>query len=140
MRNSVCEASPWEFWLPCKLKCTCVPFFFRLGANIFLTSSGLIKLGDFGCSVKLKNNAQTMPGEVNSTLGTAGRDWPDRALRRRPITVRLPSGLSITPVVSSTREQGGGFLNTFSPRVRGRRKVLLLFPGTLSFVVHMGDV
>lgn len=47
---------------------------FFLGANIFLTSSGLIKLGDFGCSVKLKNNAQTMPGEVNSTLGTAGRD------------------------------------------------------------------
>ena len=45
---------------------------FLLGANIFLTSSGLIKLGDFGCSVKLKNNAQTMPGEVNSTLGTAG--------------------------------------------------------------------
>lgn len=43
-----------------------------LGANIFLTSSGLIKLGDFGCSVKLKNNAHTMPGEVNSTLGTAG--------------------------------------------------------------------
>ncbi|CDQ82781.1 unnamed protein product [Oncorhynchus mykiss] len=41
------------------------------GANIFLTSSGLIKLGDFGCSVKL-NNAQTMPGEVNSTMGTAG--------------------------------------------------------------------
>ena len=45
---------------------------FSLGANIFLTSSGLIKLGDFGCSEKLKNNAQTMPGEVNSTLGTAG--------------------------------------------------------------------
>lgn len=44
------------------------------GANIFLTSSGLIKLGDFGCSVKLKNNTQTMPGEVNSTLGTAGED------------------------------------------------------------------
>ncbi|KAK7902164.1 hypothetical protein WMY93_018933 [Mugilogobius chulae] len=42
------------------------------GANIFLTSSGLIKLGDFGCSVKLRNNTQTMPGEVNSTLGTAG--------------------------------------------------------------------
>jgi mitogen-activated protein kinase kinase kinase 4 len=42
-----------------------------IGANIFLTSSGLIKLGDFGCSVKL-NNAQTMPGEVNSTMGTAG--------------------------------------------------------------------
>uniref|UniRef100_A0A8C4HIJ7 Protein kinase domain-containing protein n=1 Tax=Dicentrarchus labrax TaxID=13489 RepID=A0A8C4HIJ7_DICLA len=40
------------------------------GANIFLTSSGLIKLGDFGCSVKLRNNTHTMPGEVNSTLGT----------------------------------------------------------------------
>uniref|UniRef100_A0A3Q0SR40 Mitogen-activated protein kinase kinase kinase 4 n=1 Tax=Amphilophus citrinellus TaxID=61819 RepID=A0A3Q0SR40_AMPCI len=40
-------------------------------ANIFLTSSGLIKLGDFGCSVKLRNNTHTMPGEVNSTLGTA---------------------------------------------------------------------
>lgn len=45
---------------------------FATGANIFLTSSGLIKLGDFGCSVKLRNNTQTMPGEVNSTLGTAG--------------------------------------------------------------------
>lgn len=45
-----------------------------VGANIFLTSSGLIKLGDFGCSVKLKNNTQTMPGEVNSTLGTAGKE------------------------------------------------------------------
>lgn len=45
---------------------------FGTGANIFLTSSGLIKLGDFGCSVKLRNNTHTMPGEVNSTLGTAG--------------------------------------------------------------------
>lgn len=48
-------------------------FVYFPGANIFLTSSGLIKLGDFGCSVKLKNNTQTMPGEVNSTLGTAGK-------------------------------------------------------------------
>ncbi|KAG7230147.1 hypothetical protein INR49_009867 [Caranx melampygus] len=45
------------------------------GANIFLTSSGLIKLGDFGCSVKLRNNTHTMPGEVNSTLGTAADIW-----------------------------------------------------------------
>lgn len=52
----------------------CVGFFMYIsGANIFLTSSGLIKLGDFGCSVKLRNNTHTMPGEVNSTLGTAGR-------------------------------------------------------------------
>lgn len=50
------------------------------GANIFLTSSGLIKLGDFGCSVKLRNNTHTMPGEVNSTLGTAGRTSPQPRL------------------------------------------------------------
>lgn len=50
-------------------------FVFISGANIFLTSSGLIKLGDFGCSVKLRNNTHTMPGEVNSTLGTAGKKW-----------------------------------------------------------------
>uniref|UniRef100_A0A4X2LSH8 Mitogen-activated protein kinase kinase kinase 4 n=1 Tax=Vombatus ursinus TaxID=29139 RepID=A0A4X2LSH8_VOMUR len=53
------------------------------GANIFLTSSGLIKLGDFGCSVKLKNNAQTMPGEVNSTLGTAAYMAPEVITRAK---------------------------------------------------------
>lgn len=53
------------------------------GANIFLTSSGLIKLGHFGCSVKLKNNAQTMPGEVNSTLGTAAYMAPEVITRAK---------------------------------------------------------
>ncbi|KAG9493621.1 hypothetical protein GDO78_001486 [Eleutherodactylus coqui] len=53
------------------------------GANIFLTSSGLIKLGDFGCSVKLKNNSQTMPGEVNSTLGTAAYMAPEVITRAK---------------------------------------------------------
>ncbi|XP_026531030.1 mitogen-activated protein kinase kinase kinase 4 isoform X3 [Notechis scutatus] len=53
------------------------------GANIFLTSSGLIKLGDFGCSVKLKNNMQTMPGEVNSTLGTAAYMAPEVITRAK---------------------------------------------------------
>ncbi|XP_071997410.1 mitogen-activated protein kinase kinase kinase 4 isoform X3 [Engystomops pustulosus] len=53
------------------------------GANIFLTSAGLIKLGDFGCSVKLKNNAQTMPGEVNSTLGTAAYMAPEVITRAK---------------------------------------------------------
>ncbi|XP_039214176.1 mitogen-activated protein kinase kinase kinase 4 isoform X2 [Crotalus tigris] len=53
------------------------------GANIFLTSSGLIKLGDFGCSVKLKNNTQTMPGEVNSTLGTAAYMAPEVITRAK---------------------------------------------------------
>uniref|UniRef100_A0A8C8JWM9 Mitogen-activated protein kinase kinase kinase 4 n=1 Tax=Oncorhynchus tshawytscha TaxID=74940 RepID=A0A8C8JWM9_ONCTS len=52
------------------------------GANIFLTSSGLIKLGDFGCSVKL-NNAQTMPGEVNSTMGTAAYMAPEVITRAK---------------------------------------------------------
>uniref|UniRef100_A0A8C5BMQ1 Protein kinase domain-containing protein n=1 Tax=Gadus morhua TaxID=8049 RepID=A0A8C5BMQ1_GADMO len=53
------------------------------GANIFLTSSGLIKLGDFGCSVKLKNNSHTMPGEVNSTLGTAAYMAPEVITRAK---------------------------------------------------------
>ncbi|XP_042637508.1 mitogen-activated protein kinase kinase kinase 4 [Orycteropus afer afer] len=53
------------------------------GANIFLTSSGLIKLGDFGCSVRLKNSAQTMPGEVNSTLGTAAYMAPEVITRAK---------------------------------------------------------
>uniref|UniRef100_UPI003AAB5A69 mitogen-activated protein kinase kinase kinase 4 isoform X2 n=1 Tax=Centroberyx gerrardi TaxID=166262 RepID=UPI003AAB5A69 len=53
------------------------------GANIFLTSSGLIKLGDFGCSVKLKNNTHTMPGEVNSTLGTAAYMAPEVITRAK---------------------------------------------------------
>uniref|UniRef100_A0A8C6U274 Mitogen-activated protein kinase kinase kinase 4 n=1 Tax=Neogobius melanostomus TaxID=47308 RepID=A0A8C6U274_9GOBI len=53
------------------------------GANIFLTSSGLIKLGDFGCSVKLRNNTQTMPGEVNSTLGTAAFMAPEVITRAK---------------------------------------------------------
>uniref|UniRef100_UPI00358DF201 mitogen-activated protein kinase kinase kinase 4 n=1 Tax=Myxine glutinosa TaxID=7769 RepID=UPI00358DF201 len=53
------------------------------GANIFLTSSGHVKLGDFGCSVKLKNISQTMPGEVNSTLGTAAYMAPEVITRAR---------------------------------------------------------
>lgn len=59
------------------------PEAFHPGANIFLTSSGLIKLGDFGCSVKLKNNTQTMPGEVNSTLGTAAYMAPEVITRAK---------------------------------------------------------
>ncbi|XP_047207891.1 mitogen-activated protein kinase kinase kinase 4 isoform X3 [Girardinichthys multiradiatus] len=53
------------------------------GANTFLTSSGLIKLGDFGCSVKLRNNTHTMPGEVNSTLGTAAYMAPEVITRAK---------------------------------------------------------
>lgn len=39
------------------------------GVNIFFILFGLIKLGDFGCLVKFKNNVQIMFGEVNSILG-----------------------------------------------------------------------
>lgn len=46
------------------------------GANIFLTSDGPLKLGDFGSAVKLKNQL-TMPGEVNNLVGTAAFMAPE---------------------------------------------------------------
>ncbi|XP_061167485.1 mitogen-activated protein kinase kinase kinase 4-like [Saccostrea echinata] len=46
------------------------------GANIFLTSSGCLKLGDFGCSEKLKSHA-TLPGEFNSLVGTMAYMAPE---------------------------------------------------------------
>jgi len=47
--------------------CMCV----LLGANIFLTLKGSVKLGDFGCSVKLKSHT-TMPGELMTNAGAVG--------------------------------------------------------------------
>ncbi|XP_064627504.1 mitogen-activated protein kinase kinase kinase 4-like [Lineus longissimus] len=46
------------------------------GNNIFLTSSGQLKLGDFGCSAKLKNHT-TMAGEVNNLVGTTAFMAPE---------------------------------------------------------------
>ena len=43
----------------------------QLGANIFLTLKGSVKLGDFGCSVKLKSHT-TMPGELVTNAGGVG--------------------------------------------------------------------
>ena len=42
------------------------------GANIFVSSSGLIKLGDFGSAVRLKDPIHTMQGEVCKFGGTPG--------------------------------------------------------------------
>ncbi|CAC5409888.1 MAP3K4 [Mytilus coruscus] len=46
------------------------------GANVFLTSEGCLKLGDFGCSAKLKSQ-QTMPGEFNNIVGTTAYMAPE---------------------------------------------------------------
>lgn len=46
-----------------------------LGANIFVSSSGLIKLGDFGSAVRLKDPVHTMQGEVCKFRGTAGMQY-----------------------------------------------------------------
>lgn len=47
------------------------------GANIFLSSSGLIKIGDFGSAVKLKDALCTSVGEVFNTRGTAAFMAPE---------------------------------------------------------------
>lgn len=130
---------------------------FLLGANIFLTSSGLIKLGDFGCSVKLKNNAQTMPGEVNSTLGTAGGDWLDLSLPQWLITVCLVTGLSLhlccqhrpgrrgegfwpqTPQASTCQHVSDAEIR-LSLQSERRQESPLFLPRKTTFVVHKGFI
>ena len=52
--------------ITCKFPCF-------IGANIFVSSSGLIKLGDFGSAVRLKDPVHTMHGEVCKFRGTAGK-------------------------------------------------------------------
>ena len=42
------------------------------GANIFLVANDKLKLGDFGCSAKLKEHT-TIPGEMVAFVGTAGK-------------------------------------------------------------------
>lgn len=48
----------------------CVHDVIIAGANIFLSSNGSIKVGDFGLSVQLKNYNMTMPNEIKQQAGT----------------------------------------------------------------------
>ena len=48
-----------------------------IGANIFVSSDGYIKLGDFGSSIKLKNPFQTNYGEISNMRGTVGKGPED---------------------------------------------------------------
>ena len=51
---------------------TAPPVLFSPGANIFLTDEcRCLKLGDFGCSVKIVAHT-TMQGEVKGLVGTPG--------------------------------------------------------------------
>ncbi|XP_022256715.1 mitogen-activated protein kinase kinase kinase 4-like [Limulus polyphemus] len=45
-------------------------------ANIFLSSNGVLKLGDFGCCIKLMNHT-TMPGELCGLVGTPAYMAPE---------------------------------------------------------------
>ncbi|XP_068698407.1 mitogen-activated protein kinase kinase kinase 4-like isoform X1 [Montipora foliosa] len=47
------------------------------GANIFVSSDGYIKLGDFGSSIKLKNPFQTNYGEISNMRGTVAYMAPE---------------------------------------------------------------
>eukprot|EP00794_Sanderia_malayensis_P021355 gene21355-23431_t len=47
------------------------------GANIFVSSSGIIKLGDFGSAVRLKDPTHTMHGELSKFKGTAAFMAPE---------------------------------------------------------------
>nr|XP_009861526.2 mitogen-activated protein kinase kinase kinase 4 isoform X1 [Ciona intestinalis] len=48
------------------------------GGNIFLTSNGLLKIGDFGSAVRLLDRSQTLPGEIASHTGiTAAYTAPE---------------------------------------------------------------
>ena len=53
---------PYQFFFPLII----------LGANIFVSSDGVLKLGDFGSSIKLKNPLRTIYGEISNIRGTVG--------------------------------------------------------------------
>lgn len=54
------------------------------GSNIFLTSGGLLKLGDFGSAIKLMNKNSTMPGEICSHSGiTAAYTAPEVGRKKK---------------------------------------------------------
>ncbi|KAK2570774.1 Mitogen-activated protein kinase kinase kinase 4 [Acropora cervicornis] len=48
-----------------------------VSANIFLSSDGYIKLGDFGSSIKLKDRSRTFYGEINNMRGTVAYMAPE---------------------------------------------------------------
>lgn len=43
-----------------------------LGANVFITADGSVKIGDFGLCVQMKHT-KTRPEEIKGTAGTAGK-------------------------------------------------------------------
>ena len=59
------------------------------GANIFLSSNGSIKLGDFGLSVQLKNLHKTMPNEIRQQVGTIRKYTISSFIPRPCIAIRF---------------------------------------------------
>ena len=70
-----------------------VAFLTGLGANIFVSSDGLLKLGDFGSSIKLKNPLQTVYGEISNIRGTVGEQ--ERIMKNgHHVELNRPFGLA----------------------------------------------
>ena len=75
------------------------------GANIFMVKDDKLKLGDFGCSAKLKDHT-TMPGEMTHFVGTAAFMAPEVITQKGEVSAVTAGTAGFCPVtVCAARSQ-----------------------------------